>query len=261
MNILAVDDERIQLEELEEAIKNAVPDAMVTSFRKPKEALDYAKHLKTENKHINLAFLNIEMSVMNGLELAKELKNVYDMTNIVFVTGYSQYAVDAFSVPACDYILKPVSKERVLEALERLRNPIIKNEKRLRVQCFGNFDVFVDDKPLRFPRSKAKEIFAYLVSKNGARCSNNEIIAVIWENKDDSESLKSQFRQIVADLNHALKTAGLNDILIKEHGYLAVAPDKFSCDMYDFIKTGNNTVNNYKGKFMMQYSWAEFIIN
>jgi len=258
MNILAVDDERIQLEELEEAIKEAIPDAVVTAFRKPKEALNYVKEMKTKGINMDLAFLDVEMGVMNGLELAKELIDIYDKTNIVFVTGYSQYAVDAFSVTASDYIMKPVSKDGVLKAMERLRNPINKNDKRMRVQCFGNFDVFVDEKPLYFPRSKAKEIFAYLVSRNGARCSNNEIIAAIWEDRNDTESLKSQFRQIVADLNYALKTAGFNDVLIKEHGYLAVAPDKFSCDMYDLIKAGSGAVNNYAGKFMVQYSWAEF---
>jgi len=260
MKIIAVDDERIQLEELEEAIKEAIPDAEVISFRKSKEALSYVKELKTKNDSVDLAFLDIEMGGMNGLELAKELKDIYEKTNIVFVTGYSQYAVDAFSVPACDYIMKPVSKDGVLKGLERLRNPIIKNNKRLRVQCFGNFDVFVDNKPLRFSRSKAKEIFAYLVSKKGTRCSNNEIIAAIWENKNDTESLKSQFRQIVADLNYTLKTEGLHDILIKERGYLAVVPDKFSCDMYEFLKDGINSINNYKGKLMMQYSWAEFLL-
>ncbi|MCL2806290.1 MAG: response regulator [Treponema sp.] len=260
MNIIAVDDERIQLEELEKAIKEVIPDAAVTTFRKPKEALEYAKELKAKDSSVDLAFLDVEMSGMNGLELAKALKDVNDRTNIVFVTGYSHYAVDAFSVTASDYIMKPVSKDGVLKAMERLRNPIIKNNKRLRVQCLGNFDVFADDKPLRFPRSKAKEIFAYLVSKNGARCSNNEIIAAIWENREDTESLKSQFRQIVADLNQALKAEGFHDVLIKEHGYLAVAPDKFSCDLYDFRKAGSSAGNNYSGKFMMQYSWAEFLL-
>ena len=259
MNVLAVDDERIQMEELEEAIKEAIPDAIVTSFRKPKEALNYVKEMKTKGINMDLAFLDVEMGVMNGLELAKELKDIYDKTNIVFVTGYSQYAVDAFSVPACDYIMKPVSKDGVLKAMERLRNPIVKNNKRLRVQCFGNFDVFVDNKPLRFPRSKSKEVFAYLVSKNGARCNINEIIAIIWEDRNDTESLKSQFRQIVADLNQTLKTAGFHDVLIKEHGYLAVAPDKFSCDMYDYL-AGKSAANNFMSRFMMQYSWAEFLL-
>jgi len=198
---------------------------------------------------------------MNGLELAKELKNIYGKINIVFVTGYSEYAVDAFSVTASDYIMKPVSKDAVLKAMERLRYPINKDKKRLRVQCFGNFDVFVDDKPLRFPRTKAKEVFAYLVCKNGARCNVNEIIAVIWEDKDDSESLKSHFRQIVADLNQTLKTEGFHDVLIKEHGYLAIAPDKFNCDMYDFLKADINSIKNQKGKFLMQYSWAEFLLS
>ncbi|MCL2764498.1 MAG: hypothetical protein FWD40_04380 [Treponema sp.] len=65
----------------------------------------------------------------------------------------------------------------------------------------------------------------------------------------------------MADLNQTLKTEGFHDILIKERGYLAVAPDKFSCDMYDFLKSGSGSINNYLGRFMVQYSWAEFIIN
>jgi len=253
LNIIAVDDEKILLLDLEQVIKDTIIDCELSCFRKSKEALLYAQEHK-----IDIAFLDIEMGGMNGLQLAKALKEINGKTNIIFVTGYSEYALDSYKVPACDFIMKPVTKDAVLKAMDRLRNPIIKDGKRLKVQCFGNFDVFVDDKPLYFSRVKAKEIFAYLVSHKGARCNNNEIIAAIWEDKDDSDSLKSQFRTIVAELNQSLKDAGLDDVLIKERGYLAIVPDKFSCDMYEFCNADSTAVNKYNGEYMAQYSWAEF---
>ena len=258
MNILAVDDERIQLEELVDSIKEAIPEAEVTSFRKPKEALEYIKQLKSKDNRVDLAFLDIEMSGMNGLELAKELKDVNHKTNIVFVTGYSQYAVDAFSVTASDYIMKPVSKDGVLRAMERLRYPIIKNNKRLKVKCFGNFDLFADDKPVKFARTKTKELFAYLISKNGTRCSNNEIISVIWENENNTSDLQEYYRKLVLDLTQTFKSAEIEDVLIKERGFIAVVTDKLSCDMYDFINRDSSAINAYTGEFMSQYKWAKF---
>ena len=253
LNIIAVDDEKILLADLEQVIKDAIIDCDLSCFRKSKEALLYAREHR-----IDIAFLDIEMGGMNGLQLAKALKEINGKTNIVFVTGYSEYALDSYKVPACDFIMKPVTKDAVLTAMDRLRNPVIKIDKRLKVQCFGNFDVYADGKPLYFSRVKAKEIFAYLVSRKGARCNINEIMAVIWEGRDDSGSLKSQFRTIVAELNQSLKDVGLDDVLIKERGYLAVIPDKFSCDMYEFCNADSGAVNKYNGEYMAQYSWAEF---
>ena len=73
------------------------------------------------------AFLNIEMPVMNGIELAKRLKDIASNINIVFVTGYSDYAVEAIGMSASGYLMKPVSAEQVKRELENLRNPIKNN--------------------------------------------------------------------------------------------------------------------------------------
>jgi hypothetical protein len=143
-------------------------------------------------------------------------------------------------------IMKPVTKEAVKEALENLRSPVqIKSDKRVRVQTFGNFEVFVDENPVLFTRSKTKELFAYLISRKGSLCANNEIVAVIWEDKDDLPALQSRFRNLVADL------------IIKEWKHLAVVPDKLSCDFYEMLNGSTKAVNAYSGEFMSQYSWAE----
>jgi two-component SAPR family response regulator len=125
------------------------------------------------------------------------------------------------------------------------------------VQTFGNFEVFVDETPVFFTRSKTKELFAYIISRKGALCSNKEIIAAIWEDKDDSPALQSHFRHLVADLTKTFKAMNVDDIIIKEWKHLAVAPDKLSCDFYEMLNGSVRAVNAYSGEFMSQYSWAE----
>jgi two-component SAPR family response regulator len=152
---------------------------MLSCFDTSTEAIEHAKTVQ-----IDAAFLDINMGGMNGLQLAKRLKDIYGKTNIVFVTGYSEYAVDAFSMYASGYLMKPVTKEAVLTAMDNLRNPLKPPDKGIRAQCFGNFEIFADNKPLCFACTKTKELLAYLIYREGSQCGNNEIIAVLWEDRD-----------------------------------------------------------------------------
>jgi len=254
MEIIAADDENLALKGLEKAIKAAIPDCVLSCFTAPRGALLYAKEHR-----VDVAFLDIDMPGMSGLQLAKHLKEIYSQTNIVFTTGYVRFAADAFSMQASGYIQKPISAKAIAEAMEQLRYPVDSPpDIGLRVHTFGNFEVFFDGRPLHFAQAKTKELFAYLVSRQGVECSNKEIVAVIWEGKEDTPALQSQFRNLVADLTRILKSAGFEDALIKQRGYLAVAPDKFACDFYDFCNSNTSAVNKYTGEFMAQYSWAEF---
>jgi len=253
MNILAIDDNVLALEELVSSIKEACPDDEVNSFSKPSELLDFAK----ENL-CDIAFLDIEMWGMNGIELAQKLKEIHGKINIVFVTGYSKYALDSYTVKASDYVMKPITKETVKNALENLRRPVkAEPDKRVRVQTFGNFEVFVDEKPILFNRSKTKELLAYLVSRKGALCSNNEIIAVIWENKNDTPAMQSHLRILVADLIKTLKSLNVENIIVRKWKHLAVVPGKISCDFFEMLDGNVKAVNSYAGEFIAQYSWAE----
>jgi len=126
---------------------------------------------------------------------------------------------------------------------------------RLRIQTFGNFEIFIDEKPVIFNRTKTKELLAYLVSRQGALCNNNEIIAIIWENREDTPSIKSMLRTLVADLVQTLKAAEIHDFVIKHRGHIGIAKEKISCDLYDLLAGINPT--NYMGEYMTQYSWAE----
>ena len=180
MRILCVDDEPLMLQMLEMAVREARPDADITAFSKQTDLLSEAK----ENG-CDIAFLDIHMRGMNGVELAKKLKEVNPKMNIIFVTGFSEYTGDAMRLHASGYIMKPVTAEDIAKELDDLRFPIVpKDNALLKVQCFGNFDVFTPDgKPVHFERSRSKEIFAYLVHRHGSSCTIKEIGAALFEDE------------------------------------------------------------------------------
>ncbi|MCL2763991.1 MAG: response regulator [Treponema sp.] len=253
MNIIAVDDEKYLLKDIEKAIREAVTSATVKGFRKPKDALEVAK-----GNNIDVAFLDIKMIGMTGLELAKKLKDINGNTNIIFVTGYSEYAIDSYSIPASGYILKPVTKEAVLEAMKNLRNPVeLKSQKKIKVQCFGNFEVFCDGKPLYFSRAKAKEVFAYLIDRQGAFVTTAEIASVIWEVRTYKKNLPDQIRVIISSLQKTLRENCAENIIIRKHNQIAINKEKIQCDYYEFLKMNASAVNTYTGEYMSNYSWAE----
>ena len=262
MQILAVDDERIGLSALMEAIRLAVPEAEVTGFHSPSEALSFA----AENA-VYAAFLDIFMPEMDGIELARKIKLANPAVHIVFATGYDDYMKDAFQLHASGYILKPVTAAKVqaeLDNLVMLRKGFAAEEaasqaddgKRIRIQCFGNFEVFADGKPVHFKYEKTKEVFAYVVSRRGALCSNNEIIVNVW---DDDEDHNSYLRGIRKDLLDTLKKFDSEDIINYQRGKFGLDTDKVSCGYYDFIEGDVIAINKYTGEFMSQYSFADMI--
>lgn len=254
MNIIAVDDERPALCVLEEAIMAAVPDCVLDCFLKAEDALAHARQTR-----IDVAFLDIKMAGMNGLTLAQNLKEIYGKTNILFVTGYQEYALDAYSVGPSGYIMKPAEPEKIALELSRLRDPIETwHTGRVRIKCFGNFDVFVDGKPLLFSRAKSKELLAYLVHKQGTAVSNGEIAVVLWEHADNTPSVQSNTRNAISHLLTTLREAGITDIVRKSRNSIAINVEKASCDFYDYLYGRPGSINTYTGEYMGEYSWAEF---
>lgn len=254
MNIYAIDDEKIALNALVRAIEEAVPEATIYSFTKPSELI-----AAIPTTPCDVAFLDIQMPGTTGLEVAKKIKQVYPKVNIVFVTGYAEYTGDAMSLRASGYVRKPVTREKIEEEMSELRNPIVERpeDKPVYVQCFGNFEVFVNGAPVNFRRAKAKELFAYLIDRQGARCTMNELAAVLWEDRDDSESLKTQLRIIISSLRTTLKEAGAHHVIIKEFNKIAVNTRVINCDFYNYNASPMTAINNYRGEYMAQYSWAE----
>ena len=246
MKILALDDEPLALESLLDAIRKAVPDADSQGFEYAEDVLDAAQQTGCD-----VAFLDVEMSGMNGVGLAEQLKSLNPAVNIIFCTGFTRYQTEAFALHASGYLLKPITPEKVRLELAELRHPV-QTRHRLRARCFGNFEVYLDERPLLFHYNRTKELLAYLIDRCGALCTNGELAAILFE--DDEH--ESYFRRLRQDLRTTLEEAGCLQTLVQQRGSLGVVPDELDCDYYAWRE---NTLPHsaYQGEYMTQYSWAE----
>jgi len=257
MLIFAVDDEPMQLETLRRVIAEAEPFAQVLAFERPRDAYSA---VKDDGLHPDVVFTDIEMPGISGLEFAAMIKTESPDTRIVFVTGYTEYALDAFRAHVHGYILKPATVERVREELNSM--PELAEEKTglLRVKCFGNFDVFFNGSPVIFRRKQTKELLAFLVDREGAVCSAEEIIDALWEDVDNLALKKTYLRTLTADLKQSLTDIGMEEVLIRKHRQWAVNKRLLDCDYYRMLAGDAEAVNSFRGEHMRQYSWAEMTL-
>ena len=249
IRVLVVDDEQVIREGAARVIAECVPDAEITACAAPSEALE-----KIEEKAFDVAFLDIEMPGMNGIELAKRIRDASPDTNIIFSTAYPEYAGDAFGLHASGYITKPLTRDKVMAEISDLRHPVEKKDRGLRVRAFGNFEVFYDGKPLHFRYTKTKELLAYLIDRNCAVVDIGEIRAILW---DDDEDRTSYIKQIRKDLSDTLKSIGYGDAIVIIRGGIGVVPGKISCDYFDYLAGDSEGEAAYHGEYMQQYSWSE----
>lgn len=254
MRIIAADDEALALQSLEKAIRAAKPDEEVVTFEEPEDVLEYAR-----DNPIDVAFLDVEMGTMTGIEVAKQLKLLYPKVNIIFVTGYDKYMAQAIELRMSGYVTKPATKEKILIELEDLKHPVVSTRANtLTVKCFGNFEVFVNGQILEFEKNKTREMLAYLIDRRGSSVTSGEMRSILW--KDDSASdsnTRSYLSKLKKDLINTLKKAGVQDAFVETRGKYAIDPDKVCCDYYDYLDDKPEGIRAYNGEYMSQYSWGE----
>lgn len=119
-NVIMVDDNRIILTGGLPIIEEAIPNVTVTGFVKPIDAIEYAK-----SNRVALAFLDIELGNISGLDVCRELLEINPHTNVVYLTAYPSYAFDAWETGASGFMIKPITVEGVREQLDKLRYPFL----------------------------------------------------------------------------------------------------------------------------------------
>ncbi len=119
-NVIMVDDNAVILNGGLTIIEKVLPNASVTGFIKPSEAIAFAKA-----NRVALAFLDIEMGSVSGLDVCGELLEINPHTNVVYLTSYSNYSLDAWNTGACGFMLKPITAEAVRAQLRKLRFPFL----------------------------------------------------------------------------------------------------------------------------------------
>lgn len=272
MLIFVLDDELVLGKSTKKIVEEAVPGALVLTFTSGREAL----RAVAEGSQIpDIVFSDIEMPGMGGLEFAVRLKKISPVTQICFVTGYSKYAPGAFPGHVSGYLLKPVDVEDVREVLRfsgqggktepdpgnmlpTAQKQDRKWEDRLQVQCFGDFEIFWKGEPLLFSKSRTKELFAFLIDRQGEMCTLDEITASLWEKERKSFlSVRIELRELIRELSARLREIGQEAVIRRKIGQLSVHPALLDCDYYCMLAGDINALNSFRGDYMAQYSWAE----
>ena len=117
MNILVLDDEKLAMNHLVYILEKISLENKIIGFCSPTEAIIAVESGQFQPQ---IAFLDIEMYGVNGLEVAKRLKESIPTIGIIFTTAYSDYAIDAFRIHARGYLLKPLTIERVREEIDEI---------------------------------------------------------------------------------------------------------------------------------------------
>lgn len=253
MKVIAVDDKPMPRRALVRAITQADENAEVTACASAEEVLALP-----DLGDYDVAFVDIDMPGMSGIALARKLKGLYPLLNVVFATGYGEYMADAFALHSSGYLMKPITAEKVRHELDDLRHPAKSHiVDGLFVRCLGDFEVFSNGSPVNFKRAKTKELLAYLVDRQGAVVSMGSIEAVLWGDRRDERVSGSYLRTLVADLRHTLEACGYGEVVVRRYGEVGVDTGLFACDYYDLLAGDPLALASWRGEYMSQYSWAE----
>ncbi len=133
-----------------------------------------------------------------------------------------------------------------------------RSKRNIRVQCFGDFEVFSPEGPLDFKRARTKELFAILVCHRGSMLSMGTLMSILWEDGEDTDSDRSYLRNMISDLKKTLSSVGAEDVVIKKYNSIGIDTASIDCDYYDFLEGKWEAVERYDGQFMNQYPWAEY---
>ncbi|MBO9600188.1 MAG: response regulator, partial [Cohnella sp.] len=229
MRAIVIDDEWLVVEQIERMLANAGVEVLGRCVN-PHEAIGMAKALQPD-----VLFLDIEMPELSGLEIAERVyADRLDM-EVVFITAYNQYALDAFRVNALDYLLKPVMEEDLRRSLERVgirrqnRGGIADSggPRSGTVSLFGKFALQLDGdpEPVRWVTSKCAELLAYmLLQPREKEVSKWELIEALWP-AQDTEKAGINLRSTVSRINKTLRDcqAGMTLTSVR-NGYRLASP-------------------------------------
>ena len=261
LRIAVLDDENHALERFEEIAGDFGEIQICGLFHSDDDLLSYVGA-----NPLDIIFMDIEMPGKSGMQLAEELQTISPESSVVFVTAYTQYAVEAFELSVFDYIVKPISKERLKKTLDRImKNKRIegKSEKVVEIDCFRRFECRIDEQVLPLNHlMKAKELLAFLVSRKGAETSWDQITEALWPDTD-YEKAHNNLYVTTFRLRKWLSENSIMHIFESRRNSYRIVPTEFNCDYYELenaFKEGdhNRMKTLYKGEFLEEdgYEWA-----
>lgn len=222
LQLLLVDDEKLALMQLERMVRNVFAEREeqdqhidIHSFQLVSEAIEYAK-----SNMLDVVFLDINMPEMSGLEAADLLQQITPSIEIIFVTAYDEYAVQAFELNAMDYLLKPLSMQRLRKTMERLyskkevvlpQQDIADTSYRQSIYCMKKIRFQAGHSAIVYPKwrtAKAQELFAYLLHRRGEFVPKHKIMNMFSPELDKKRAM-TQLYTVVYQIRKCLKDSGI----------------------------------------------------
>ncbi|MCR4887963.1 MAG: response regulator [Ruminococcus sp.] len=213
MTTLSIDDQKDITELMRIMLTNIDRKGTHLTATNLPQALDLLK-----KNDIQIVFLDIEMPGINGIEAAHTLKENFKKINIIFVTGHPEYSLEAYGVHPSGFLTKPVCESDIVRELNNLRFPINTEKSPLKVQC-SPFALFINGKPFEFCRDRTIELFAYLIYKKGAFCTNGELLGILWAGDPNKQG---HLRQLVMDMRKCLSEIDSEYIIQKKYGKIGI---------------------------------------
>ncbi|MFS0725302.1 response regulator [Paenibacillus sp. 1P07SE] len=193
MKAILVDDERLALHTLEKLLKHFGHLTVAGTYQDAAEALEAVARIRPD-----IVFLDIGMPDMNGLELSAHIQTRSPSSAVVFVTAYDEYAIQAFELEALDYLLKPVTLERLAQTVQRLSEQRVTEGShaapagQIKLHCLGSLQLELPGQErvaLKWRTMKVKELFAYLLHHRGQLISKMALVDLLWPELDETNGL------------------------------------------------------------------------
>lgn len=233
LKTVMIDDERPALRGLEYFLGDQQAIEIAGMFTNPLEAIERIADIMPQ-----IVFLDINMPQLQGIDAASRILDLCPDTDIIFITAYEQYAIEAFELHALDYLLKPITKERFDKTLQRImeKKGIKQNsaDKRLEIQCFGGFQVgWFQEEPIKWRTEKTRELFAFLLLSQGRIIPKEEIIDKIWPEVE----IEKAFHQLYNGIYYIRKTLeqyGIESSLMRVTGTYGIKIGAVDFDVLRF---------------------------
>lgn len=254
MRAIVLDDEPLMISSFMRLSKNIEDLDVTATFEYAEDVIEYAKTHAFE-----IAFLDIEVSDMSGIECAKILKEKMPELLVVFISAYDDYIHDSNQLGGDDYILKPYNEEILENTMKKMRLLVRRQRKSIYVQMFGRFVIMKDGIPIKL-NGKAKEILALILVKRGKEISNEEIYSTIWELREYSNDKMKVYYNALRRLKNHLKEQGLENLIFSTSRGQIANIEMFDCDYYSWLDGRSGAEEKFKDEFLSEYSWGEYIL-
>jgi len=273
LRVVLIDDEQLALDYLEKLFKKIGGVEIIGKYTNP-----YTGLKEIRDGQPDVVFLDIEMPEINGLELAKKIKNSLPNVKIVYVTAHSEYAVEAFEIIAADYIVKPFRQERLIKTISNLLemtgkkavfSPMVCCLNKLHFKMNGKDSEVMN---VYWRTSKSRELFAYLVHHRGKFVRKVDLLEYFWSNFNSNDGYSQlystiyQIRQTLKSTNFPIEIINYDNSYRLELNEVLVDVDEWENGMKklsfvtrETLPDYQKTLDLYKGDYFEKddYWWAE----